>query len=39
MTRSAVSETLEVTAENVETTGFFCCVSKKKSGGYQGKLR
>lgn len=30
---------LDVTAESVATTGFFCYMSKKKSEGYQRKLR
>jgi len=29
---------VNVTAENVEETGFFCFMSKKKSQGYQNKL-
>ena len=32
-------EILDVTADNVETTGFFCYMSKRKSEGYQRKLR
>lgn len=39
MTRRAVPEILDVAAENVEKTGFFCFMSKKKSEGYQRKLR
>jgi len=39
MTRNAAPEILEVTAENVEKTGFFCYMSKKKSEGYQRKLK
>ncbi|MBN1425683.1 GNAT family N-acetyltransferase [Candidatus Fermentibacteria bacterium] len=30
---------IDVTADNVETTGFFCYMSKKKSEGYGRKLR
>lgn len=39
MTRNAAPEILEVAAENVEKTGFFCYMSKKKSEGYQRKLK
>ncbi|HOQ59623.1 MAG TPA: hypothetical protein PLN93_13940 [Vicinamibacterales bacterium] len=30
---------IDVGAESVDRTGFFCCMSKKKSEGHQGKLR
>jgi ribosomal protein S18 acetylase RimI-like enzyme len=30
---------VEITADNVETAGFFCYMSKKSSEGYQRKLR
>jgi ribosomal protein S18 acetylase RimI-like enzyme len=36
---SEASRFVEVTADNVETTGFFCYMSKKKSEGYERKLR
>lgn len=32
-------EVVDVTKDNVEETGFFCCMSKEKSEGYQRKLR
>lgn len=32
------TEFVDVTSENVERTGFFCMMSKKKSEGYQRKL-
>ncbi len=32
------AQLIEVTAENVAETGFFCCMSKPKSQGYQSKL-
>ena len=32
------AEVVDVTKDNVEETGFFCCMSKKKSEGYQRKL-
>ena len=31
-------EIITVTAQNIETTGFFCYMSKKKSEGYGRKL-
>jgi GNAT superfamily N-acetyltransferase len=34
-----VPKILDVAADNVEKTGFFCFMSKKKSEGYQRKLR
>ena len=30
---------IDVTTQNVEATGFFCCMSKRKTDGYQRKLR
>ena len=33
------SEIITVTAQNIETTGFFCYMSKKKSEGYGRKLK
>ena len=30
---------IDVTADNVEETGFFCLMSRRKSAGYQRKLR
>ena len=33
------AEVVDVTKDNVEETGFFCCMSKKKSEGYQRKLK
>jgi len=30
---------IDVTAENVEETGFFCLMSRRKSDGYRRKLR
>lgn len=30
---------IDVTIANVDQTGFFCCISKKKSVGYADKLR
>jgi hypothetical protein len=39
MTRQTAPEILDVAADNVEKTGFFCFMSKKKSEGYQRKLR
>jgi ribosomal protein S18 acetylase RimI-like enzyme len=38
MTSKAGPEFLEITAENVEKTGFFCYMSKKNSEGYRRKL-
>ena len=38
MSHKAAPEILEVEAGNVEKTGFFCYMSKKKSDGYQRKL-
>lgn len=38
MNRNAATELVDVGAENVEKTGFFCFMSKKKSEGYQRKL-
>ena len=38
MTRSPSPEIIDVSAENVEKTGFFCYMSKKKSDGYRRKL-
>ena len=38
MSRSAAVGILEVGSDNVERTGFFCCMSRKKSDGYQRKL-
>jgi hypothetical protein len=35
---ASVPEIITVTAQNVETTGFFCYMSKKKSEGYGRKL-
>jgi hypothetical protein len=31
-------EIIDVNASNVDETGFFCCMSKRKSEGYQNKL-
>lgn len=39
MSRSAAAEIFEVGAGNIEKTGFFCYMSKKKSDGYQRKLK
>lgn len=39
MTRQTAPEILDVAAGNVDQTGFFCFMSKKKSEGYQRKLR
>jgi GNAT superfamily N-acetyltransferase len=39
MTGSNTIEIVDVDIENVERTGFFCFMSKKKSDGYQRKLR
>ena len=39
MNRDAVPKLVNVGAENVEKTGFFCFMSKKKSEGYERKLR
>ncbi len=39
MTKEAAPEIIEVTGDNVDKTGFFCFMSKKKSEGYQRKLR
>ena len=39
MKRQTAPEILEVAADNVDKTGFFCFMSKKKSEGYQRKLR
>lgn len=36
---SAPPEIIDVTADNVERTGFFCYMSKRKSDGYGRKLR
>ena len=33
------SEIITVTEQNIETTGFFCYMSKKKSEGYGRKLK
>lgn len=38
MTRNASPEIIDVGAENVDKTGFFCFMSKKKSEGYQRKI-
>lgn len=42
MTQSTITDTsvkmIDVTTENVDKTGFFCYMSKKKSPGYQAKL-
>ena len=38
MNRDAVPTLVDVGAENVDKTGFFCFMSKKKSEGYQRKL-
>jgi hypothetical protein len=38
MSRNAALELVDVGAEDVEKTGFFCFMSKKKSEGYQRKL-
>lgn len=32
-------EIIDVNKDNVDETGFFCCMSKRKSAGYQRKLR
>ncbi len=37
--RTPFSEIITVTAQNIETTGFFCYMSKKKSEGYERKLK
>jgi hypothetical protein len=37
MTRNPSPEIIDVSAENVEKTGFFCYMSKKKSDGYRRK--
>jgi GNAT superfamily N-acetyltransferase len=39
MNRNMTHELVDVGIENVERTGFFCFMSKKKSEGYQRKLR
>ena len=39
MDRNEPPEIIDVGAENVDRTGFFCFMSKKKSEGYQRKLR
>jgi GNAT superfamily N-acetyltransferase len=39
MKQNHVVDLIDVNAENVEQTGFFCFMSKKKSEGYQRKLR
>lgn len=39
MNRDEPIELVDVGAESVEKTGFFCFMSKKKSEGYQRKLR
>ena len=36
---ASFSEIITVTAQNIETTGFFCYMSKKKSEGYGRKLK
>jgi hypothetical protein len=38
MTKNAAAELIDVGTENVDKTGFFCFMSKKKSEGYQRKL-
>jgi hypothetical protein len=39
MTETTAPKIIEVNAENVEKTGFFCFMSKRKSEGFQRKLR
>jgi N-acetylglutamate synthase-like GNAT family acetyltransferase len=39
MTETTTPKIIEVTAENVEETGFFCFMSKRKSEGFQRKLK
>lgn len=39
MTRDDAPEMIDVGADNIDKTGFFCFMSKKKSEGYQRKLR
>ena len=38
MSRGKAPEMIDVGADNVDKTGFFCFMSKKKSEGYQRKL-
>jgi hypothetical protein len=38
MNKNDAPEMIDVGAENVDKTGFFCFMSKKKSEGYQRKL-
>jgi len=38
MVRSLQLPLIDVTTDNVEQTGFFCYMSKKRSEGYQRKL-
>ncbi len=38
MSKQNTIEIIDVNASNVDETGFFCCMSKQKSEGYQNKL-